>query len=94
MNENIEALRSRLAVVDEERTNLLRQIAHLSSSAQKVSSRNRASSKPEESVDNGPHVQSSAMSRDEKVTLFRSIFRGREDVYAVRFESKRTGRSG
>ena len=94
MNENIEALRSRLAVVDEERTNLLRQIAHLSSSAQKVSSGDRASSKPEESVDNGPRVQSSAMSRDEKVTLFRSIFRGREDVYAVRFESKRTGRSG
>lgn len=30
----------------------------------------------------------------EKITLFRSLFRGREDVYARRFESKRTGRSG
>lgn len=29
-----------------------------------------------------------------KITLFRSLFRGREDVYARRFESRTTGRSG
>jgi hypothetical protein len=29
-----------------------------------------------------------------KVALFRSMFRGREDVYAKRFESKKTGKSG
>jgi len=29
-----------------------------------------------------------------KVALFRSLFRGREDVYARRFESRRTGKSG
>ena len=29
-----------------------------------------------------------------KVRLFRSLFRGREDVYARRFESRRTGRQG
>ncbi len=29
-----------------------------------------------------------------KITLFRSLFRGREDVYARRFESKTTGKSG
>src|SRR5262245_7967963 len=29
-----------------------------------------------------------------KITLFRSLFRGREDVYPLRFESRRTGRSG
>ena len=29
-----------------------------------------------------------------KIALFRSLFRGREDVYARRFESRRTGRSG
>ncbi|MDR0517964.1 MAG: DEAD/DEAH box helicase [Fibromonadaceae bacterium] len=29
-----------------------------------------------------------------KITLFRSLFRGREDVYARRFESKKTGKSG
>ena len=29
-----------------------------------------------------------------KVALFRSLFRGREDIYPVRFESHRTGRGG
>lgn len=29
-----------------------------------------------------------------KITLFRSLFRGREDVYARRFESRKTGKSG
>ncbi len=30
----------------------------------------------------------------EKVRLFRSLFRGREDVFPVRFESKKTGKPG
>jgi hypothetical protein len=29
-----------------------------------------------------------------KIALFRSLFRGRDDVYARRFESRRTGKSG
>lgn len=29
-----------------------------------------------------------------KVALFRSLFRGREDVYPRRFESRKTGKSG
>ena len=29
-----------------------------------------------------------------KVALFRSLFRGRDDVYPRRFESRKTGRSG
>ena len=29
-----------------------------------------------------------------KIALFRSLFRGREDVFPLRFESKRTGKSG
>lgn len=31
---------------------------------------------------------------DEKVALFRSLFRGRVDVYPRRFESRKTGKSG
>ena len=31
---------------------------------------------------------------DAKIALFRSLFRGREDVYPRRFESRRTGKSG
>jgi hypothetical protein len=30
----------------------------------------------------------------EKIALFRSLFRGREDVYPRRFESRKTGRAG
>ncbi|TMA22681.1 MAG: DEAD/DEAH box helicase, partial [Deltaproteobacteria bacterium] len=30
----------------------------------------------------------------EKVTLFRSLFRGREDVFPIRFVSKKTGKPG
>lgn len=33
-------------------------------------------------------------SPEEKIKLFRSLFRGREDLYALRFESKKTGKSG
>ncbi|MCD4653657.1 restriction endonuclease subunit R, partial [bacterium] len=33
-------------------------------------------------------------SETEKIKLFRSLFRGREDVFPRRFESKRTGRKG
>src|SRR5438552_293320 len=29
-----------------------------------------------------------------KISLFRSLFRGREDVYPRRFESRKTGRAG
>lgn len=29
-----------------------------------------------------------------KIALFRSLFRGRDDVYARRFERSKTGRSG
>jgi hypothetical protein len=30
----------------------------------------------------------------DQIALFRSLFRGREDVYPRRFESRKTGRSG
>ncbi|MGM0382881.1 MAG: TOTE conflict system archaeo-eukaryotic primase domain-containing protein [Thermodesulfobacteriota bacterium] len=33
-------------------------------------------------------------SEAEKISLFRSLFRGREDVYPRRFESRRTGKTG
>jgi superfamily II DNA or RNA helicase/very-short-patch-repair endonuclease len=33
-------------------------------------------------------------SADGKIALFRSLFRGREDIYPQRFESRRTGRAG
>ncbi|MDO8768686.1 MAG: DEAD/DEAH box helicase family protein [Burkholderiaceae bacterium] len=41
-------------------------------------------------LDAGP----SRLKTDEKVALFRSLFRGRTDVYPIRWESKATGKSG
>jgi hypothetical protein len=38
--------------------------------------------------------ESSRLSTAEKVALFRRLFRGRTDVYPVRWESKTTGKSG
>ena len=35
-----------------------------------------------------------ASSPDAKIALFRSLFRGRDDVYASRFENRKTGKSG
>ena len=31
---------------------------------------------------------------EDKIRVFRSLFRGREDVYPRRFESRKTGKSG
>jgi len=39
-------------------------------------------------------VRESAFTRPAKITLFRSLFHGREDVYPQRFESRKTGRAG
>jgi hypothetical protein len=43
-----------------------------------------------------PHVDSVChrSAPEAKIALFRSLFRGRDDVYARRFESRKTGRSG
>jgi hypothetical protein len=41
-----------------------------------------------------PSVIDSHSSAPAKITLFRSLFRGREDVYPRRFESRKTGKSG
>ena len=42
----------------------------------------------------GEHSVTSLSPRQEKIRLFRSLFRGREDVFPRRFESKKTGKSG
>lgn len=41
-----------------------------------------------------PQQDASRMSTDEKVALFRRLFRGRTDVYPIRWESKGSGRAG
>jgi superfamily II DNA or RNA helicase/very-short-patch-repair endonuclease len=46
------------------------------------------------SADRCPGLIHQLSSPDDKIALFRSLFRGREDVYPRRFESRKTGKSG
>lgn len=43
---------------------------------------------------NGTSTINSKSSPEEKVKLFRSLFRGRDDVYAVRWEGRNNGKAG
>ncbi len=45
-------------------------------------------------LDPGPTLVDQTSSSEAKIALFRSLFRGRNDVYPRRFESQRTGKSG
>ena len=49
-----------------------------------------------QSIPSNPVIvwDSNTVSSKDKIVLFRSLFRGREDVYARRFESYKTGKSG
>ena len=78
----LETARRRLATLEQERVSLLNLINRLEG-MQVRESRGKYS----------PLV-TNVSSQEEKIVLFRSLFRGREDVYALRFESARTGRSG
>ena len=49
---------------------------------------------PPEPTPAAPEPESSRFSTVEKVALFRRLFRGRTDVYPIRWESKTTGNSG
>ena len=53
-----------------------------------------AKSKAMTPVEQSPGLVHQRSSSDEKIALFRSLFRGREDVYPRRFESRKTGKSG
>jgi superfamily II DNA or RNA helicase len=49
---------------------------------------------PPEPVATVPEPEPSKLSTDEKVSLFRRLFRGRTDIYPVRWENSTTGKSG
>ena len=49
---------------------------------------------PQEPAPPAPEPESSRFSTAEKMSIFRRLFRGRTDVYPIRWESKTTGKSG
>jgi hypothetical protein len=56
--------------------------------------RNRMTVDPRGSPEFPTGVIDGQASTSAKIALFRSLFRGREDVYARRFESRKSGKSG
>src|SRR6185437_8060871 len=77
-------IRARLAQLDQERAQLESRLVQLTRAA-RVSERVLAAPA-------GPVTASSTQA--EKVALFRRLFAGRADVFPVRWENTRTGKSG
>ena len=81
----IKDAKEELAQLNARREELLEEIERLESKRQTLS--NKVLINKHASVTN-------ASSQEAKITLFRLLFRGREDVYARRFESAKTGKQG
>ncbi len=73
-------LEQRLAALDRERSEILARLEVLQRTLP--------------TTESSKILKISHFSATEKITLFRRLFQGRQDVYARRFESKKTGRSG
>ena len=84
----IQSAEHELAASDEKRKALQARIKQLKEQKQSIAENQLSFDRLFESkVANDSNEQ-------QKIALFRSLFRGREDVYPRRFESKRTGKSG
>ena len=86
----IEAVEKKLVHIDEQRAIMLNQLDELKHQRQLLISQipsDLTSQADQPSVTNHS-------SEIDKIALFRSLFRGREDVFARRFESAKTGKSG
>ena len=88
ISEQIQALEKELSALDAQRKVLQDRIKKLKSSKQSIADEQLPFDRL--SV---PKVTNES-TQEHKIALFRSLFRGREDVYPRRFESKRTGKSG
>ena len=88
ISEQIQALEDELSALDAKRKVLQDRIRKLKSSKQSIADEQlpfHQLSVP---------IVTNESTQEQKIALFRSLFRGREDVYSRRFESKRTGKSG
>jgi hypothetical protein len=87
----IDELERRLAILDRERANL---VAELEEARRKLA----LAAETEDRVENtAPFIDAPvtmASPTPDKVALFRSLFRGREDVFPRRWENTKTGKSG
>lgn len=82
-------LERRLAELDRERLDIL-------AALEQLKKRDRGGRAAYDTAPNSGHTtgNSAVFSNSEKITLFRSLFRGREDVFPRRWENPKTGKSG
>jgi superfamily II DNA or RNA helicase len=80
-------LQKRLADIDRERADMIAALEHL----ERYAAAGQHATITQATKDG---VRQSALSNSEKVSLFRSLFRGREDVFPRRWENAKSGKSG
>jgi hypothetical protein len=88
ISEQILALEDELYALDEKRKVLQARIKQLKEQKQSIAENQLSFDRLFESK------VANDSNEEKKIALFRSLFRGREDVYPRRFESKRTGKIG
>jgi hypothetical protein len=88
INRLIAATEAELAELESNRSKLLVQITALQ---REKSALNQPQISPNP---NQKPTLANQISQDEKIAIFRSLFRGREDIYPRRFESLKTGKAG
>lgn len=86
----IASIRRRLAEIEQERLTLVRRIGELESEQKAAAEAPAAVASPRAVT---PTVTNSSPAA-EKITLFRRLFGGRTDVFPVRWDNSKTGRSG
>ena len=88
INKQIRVAERELAALDAKRTALQKRIKQLQGLKQSIAEEQLSFNKRSElNITN-------ESTEEQKIAIFRSLFRGREDVFPKRFESKRTGKSG
>jgi superfamily II DNA or RNA helicase len=84
LTQRIAALQKRLVELERERDSILTDIA-------KLEQRREITPAAMTPAQGAPAI---ILSNDEKIALFRSLFRGRDDVFPRRWENQKTGKSG
>ena len=88
INKKIWAAKQELAALDVKKTALQDRIKQLQGLKQSIADEQFPFKQKSESNATNESTE------EQKIAIFRSLFRGREDVFPRRFESKRTGKSG
>ncbi len=86
----IAAVEKKISALDKQRAALQEKLTELKQQKKSLAKQNSS----DISQQTQPYKVTNQSSEKEKITLFRSLFAGREDVFARRFESVKTGKSG